>query len=113
VALNNDFIFCANRSDLSQEVRCLKIATIIFALLTTIPLWKGNIVNAEVFMVGPIILAFYILLSKKVAPKSLFSGALFSISTLFKVPAAFDVLTIIFMWIIAIKKLSQKLEVGN
>ncbi len=78
-----------------------KVATIIFAFLTTIPLLEGNIANAELFMIGPIIGAFLILLSpKKLNPKKIFSaGLLFSVATLFKVPAAFDVGAIVFLWI--------------
>src|SRR3990167_11385237 len=32
-----------------------KISTIIFGLLTTLPLLEGNTVNAELFMIGPVI----------------------------------------------------------
>ena len=86
-----------------------KIATIIFAVLTTIPLLEGNIANAELFMVGPIIAAFLILLTKKLNLKNIFSaGVLFSVATLFKVPAAFDLVAIIFLWIITAKNLKIK-----
>lgn len=82
-----------------------KISTIIFALLTTLPLLEGNIVNAELFMIGPIMLAFIILLSKKQTPKNLIlSGGLISIATLFKVPAAFDLGAIFFLWLLYLKK---------
>lgn len=81
-----------------------KISTIIFGVLTTIPLFEGNTVNAELFMIGPVILAFWILLSKKNNFKNLFiSGCLFSIAALFKIPAAFDILGIIVFWLIYIK----------
>ena len=77
-----------------------KVSTIVFALLTTLPLLEGNIANAELFMVGPTIGAFYILWTKKLNFKNLFvAGLLFSISTLFKVPAAFDVPVIILFWL--------------
>lgn len=78
-----------------------KIATAIFALATTIPLFEGNIANAEIFMIGPIIAAFLILFSKSETFKNIFwAGVLFSIATLFKVPAAFDVPAIVFFWLI-------------
>lgn len=78
-----------------------KISTLIFAVFTTIPLLEGNIVNAELFMIGPTILAFYFLLTRKLTPKILFaSGALFGIAALFKVPAAFDVPAIVVFWFI-------------
>src|SRR3972149_5741894 len=68
-----------------------KLATVIFAALTTIPLFEGQVANAEVFMIGPTLAAFLILFTKTLNTKNLFfSGVLFSIATLFKVPAAFD-----------------------
>jgi len=83
------------------------VSTVIFALATTLPLLEGNIANAEIFMIGPTMLAFYILLSKKLNFKNIFiSGLLFSVATLFKVPAAFDIPSIVFLWIIALKKAS-------
>ena len=82
------------------------VATSIFALLTTIPLLEGNIVNAELFMIGPTILAFYILLTKKLTSKNLLlSGFLLSISALFKIPAAFDIPAIVIYWLIIQNKL--------
>jgi 4-amino-4-deoxy-L-arabinose transferase-like glycosyltransferase len=84
-----------------KKKKLQKVATVIFALLTTIPFLEGNIANAEIFMIGPTIFAFYILWTKKLNFKNLFtSGLLFSVSTLFKVPAFFDVPTIIFFWLI-------------
>lgn len=78
-----------------------KIAVAAFALLTTIPTLEGNIGNAENFLIGPVIWGIYIVFSKKATPRNLlFSGFLFSIATLFKVPAAFDIFTIIFFWLI-------------
>lgn len=92
----------------SDKTKLHFIATVIFAFLTTIPLLEGNIANAELFMLGPTILAFIILLKYKLTPKNLFlSGVLFSISTLFKVPAAFDIPTIVFLWFIT-NKLNKK-----
>jgi hypothetical protein len=80
-----------------------KTATVTFAVLTTIPLLEGQIANAEVFMIGPTIAAFYILLTRKLIAKNLLlAGLLFSISTLFKVPAAFDIGTIVFLWVYTI-----------
>lgn len=85
------------------------LATSIFAVLTTIPLLEGHIANAENFMIGPIILGFYLLLSQKPNTKNLFiSGILFSIAALYKIPAAFDIPAIIFYWIIIQKKLDKQ-----
>lgn len=80
------------------------ISTVIFGILTTIPLFEGNIANAELFMICPVIFAFWVLLSKPASPKNSFvSGVLFSIAALFKIPAAFDILGIIVFWLIYTK----------
>lgn len=84
-----------------NNVKAQKISTIIFALLTTLPLLEGNTVNAELFMIGPSIIAFLWLLGDKLSYKKLFfSGFLFGIGTLFKVPAAFDLPVIVVFWVI-------------
>lgn len=82
-----------------------KVATIIFAILTTIPLLEGNTINAELFMIGPSILAFLVLLNNPPSRKAsggqvLLAGMLFGIATLFKIPAAFEIPAIIVFWII-------------
>lgn len=87
--------------------KIVKAAVFIFAVLTTIPILEGNIANAELFMIGPTIWAFFILLAKKLTARNLFfSGLLMSISTLFKTPAIFDIGAIAFLWL-AITKLRK------
>jgi len=87
-----------------KKTKLQKIATIIFSIFTTLPLLEGNIANAELFMIGPIIAALIILFSKKLTKKKLFwSGALFSIAALFKFPAAFDLPAIMFFWLVTTK----------
>ena len=77
------------------------VAAIIFGLLTTLPTLEGNIANSELFMIAPTLLAFMVLLTKKLNFKNIFwAGILFSFSTMFKVPAAFDVPAIVFFWLI-------------
>ncbi len=87
-----------------KEKRLHKVATVSFAILTTIPLLEGQIANAELFLIGPTVAAFIILFKEKASEKELFlAGILFSVATLFKVPAAFDILVIPFIWILAVK----------
>ena len=77
-------------------------ATIIFAVLTTLPFFEGNIANAENFMIVFSLAAFYILLFKKPTRKNIFiSGVLFSFASLYKVPAIFDFPAIIFYWLMS------------
>jgi hypothetical protein len=59
-----------------KNQKAQKVTTSIFALLTTLPLLEGNIANAEIFMVGPTILAFYLLLTKDLG-KTFFVGNTF------------------------------------
>ncbi|MCL4382849.1 hypothetical protein M1545_03605 [Patescibacteria group bacterium] len=84
------------------------IATIIFGILTTIPKFEGNIANAEIFMMGPILLAFLILFTKKANVKNLFfSGSLLGIAALFKIPAAFEFPVILVFWTLTLKSFSK------
>lgn len=96
------FIFYKLAKNLfAKNEKALKVSTLIFAILTTIPLLEGNTVNAELFMIGPSILAILILLKENLNFKNTFTaGLLFGISFLFKVPALFDVPVIIFYWLI-------------
>lgn len=85
----------------SKNIKAQKISVIIFALLTTLPLLEGNIVNAELFMIGFTILALLILLTHRSNPKKVFlAGVLFGLGTLFKIPAMFDVPVIIIFWLV-------------
>ena len=78
-----------------------KIATVIFALATTLPLFEGNLANAENFMMLPTLIAVFILLTKAKTFKNLFlAGFLFGLATLYKVPAAFELLLIPLFWLI-------------
>lgn len=98
----------------ADKPKLQKAAIIIFALLTTLPLLEGNIANAENFMIGLSIAGFLILLTKTLNFRNIFfAGVLFSLATLFKVPALFDTPVIVFYWLITsnlreIKKISLR-----
>lgn len=82
-----------------------KVSTIIFGILSTLPLLEGNIANAENFMMVPTLLAFMLVFSKKQNyKKTFFIGILFSLATLFKIVAAFDILGLVALWFIFTKK---------
>lgn len=92
-----------------KNVKLQNISTVIFGLFTTLPLLEGNTINAELFMITPIIFALWILLSKENNFKNVFiSGLLFSMASLFKIPAAFDILGIVAYWVIFTKLESYK-----
>lgn len=93
-----------------KSERAQMVATSIFSVLTTIPLLEGNIINSELFMIGPIILGFMMLFTLKPNAKNLLTaGGLFSIAALFKIPAAFDLPAIVVYWLITEKSLSRKI----
>lgn len=103
------FIFWKLTALFFKKEKTQMIATGIFATLTTIPLLEGNIINSELFMIGPTILGFLILLAFKNNTKNLLiSGLLFSIAALFKIPAAFDIPAIIAYWLISEKNLNKQ-----
>ncbi len=84
-----------------QKTRLHKISTLIFALLTTLPLLEGNIANAENFMIGLSLGAFLILFTQKLNFRNIFlAGVLFSLAALFKIPAVFELPVIILYWLI-------------
>lgn len=69
------------------------LTTLIFAILTTIPLLEGNIANGEIFMIGPAIFGAYLIWQNRQKWKAralLVAGFSFSLAFLFKVPIAFD-----------------------
>lgn len=74
-----------------------KISIFSFSLLSSLPLIEGNIANAEIFQILPILAAVYILARSKQPTKEEFflAGLLFSIAVLFKVPAVFDFLAVL------------------
>lgn len=73
-----------------------KITVITFSLFSSIPLIEGNIANAEIFQICPILGAVYLLTKSKRTPRKdyFFAGLLFSVATLFKIPAIFDLAAI-------------------
>jgi len=88
------------------------VAVTFFAILTTIPFIEGTIANAEIFMIGPTIAAFYILLGKRLTnTKAMFAGLLLSVTTLLKVPAAVDIGAIVFLWTVLVVR--KKLVLTN
>lgn len=98
----------------SKNQRAQKIATVIMAILTTIPLLEGNIVNAELFMIGPTILAFLLLFAEKLSIKKIFiAGLLFGIAALYKIPAAFEMPVIIAFWFFNVGRKNWKEFVKN
>lgn len=67
------------------------VSTGVFAFLTTWPSIEGNIANAELFMMMPVTMFFYLLLRAKGSVKQyLLAGLVAGVGLLFKVPVVFD-----------------------
>lgn len=81
------------------------LTTAIFVLFTSLPFWEGNIANAELFFVLPTILAFTIILKSQKNQQIFYGGVLLGLATLFKIPAAVEILIWPLVWIF--KKDSQ------
>ncbi|MDD3998692.1 MAG: hypothetical protein PHR98_01140 [Candidatus Shapirobacteria bacterium] len=81
-----------------------QVSTLLFLVLTSIPLFEGNIANAEVFMLLPTILAFLIFLNYQKSNLSfLFSGLLLGFAFTIKVPVAFEA-AFLGLWILVFQK---------
>ena len=79
--------------------RGIFLSTAFFAILTSLPMFEGNIGNAENFMILPVMAGFYLIIEHlepfKQKGRIIFfwwflSGILFSLAGLFKIPAIFD-----------------------
>lgn len=82
----------------------VKISVFVFALLTTIRLFEGNIANAENFILLPAIWGYLFILRAKRDLDYLFSGLIFSVAFLFKVPALFDFSAAVFFLLLFKRK---------
>ena len=73
------------------SLKASKIATFIFLILTSIPLFEGNIANAEVFMLLPTLIAVYLLTKIKPNLNSIvISGFLLGLAFTIKIPVAIE-----------------------
>jgi hypothetical protein len=94
-----------------------RLSTLTFLLLTSIPLIEGNMANAEVFMLLPTILAFYIFYKSSVSglpAKTLVSaGLLLGLAFTIKVPVAVEfVLLCLWLFIFSRQKIKKIIIFG-
>ncbi len=81
-----------------------QLSTLLFLIITSVPLFEGNIANAEVFMLLPTILAFLIFLNyKKSSLSFLFSGLLLGLAFTIKVPVAIE-FAFLCLWLLIFQK---------
>ena len=87
--------------------RLATFSTFFFLILSSIPLIEGNIANAEVFMLLPTILAFYIFLHSDSKKSLIFSGLLLGLAFTIKVPVAVE-FAFLCLWLFIFSK--QKIK---
>ncbi len=75
-----------------------KIALLTFTVLTSIPFLEGNIANAEIFFLLPIVTAFYLCLTSKKDSHLFWAGLALGIGGLFKIPALVEVAVFPIFW---------------
>ncbi|MFA6007243.1 MAG: glycosyltransferase family 39 protein [Candidatus Shapirobacteria bacterium] len=82
-----------------------RLSTLLFLLLTSIPLIEGNIANAEVFMLLPTILAVYLFLYplKSKILSLILSGLLLGFAFTIKVPVAVE-FAFLCLWLLIFQK---------
>ena len=91
-------------------LRLSRLATLFFLIITSLPLFEGNIANSEIFMLLPTIWAVYILYQHSLSPTSslptkalAISGLLLGFAFTLKVPVAIE-FAFLFIWIIIISR---------
>lgn len=104
------FLFYLLAKNLFEKSRrALELVVISFAILSPLPLFEGTIANAENFLIYTSTAGFLLLISKKQKKSAFFlAGFLFSLSTLFKVPAALDFgAALVVFFLLSKKKIRQ------
>jgi hypothetical protein len=95
----------------SKKQKAVITTTSLFAVLSSLPMFEGNIANAENFMLLPVLAGFYLILKflsrptdkVKLSWRWLTAGLLFSMAVLFKIPAIFDFLAALMICLLLIK----------
>lgn len=96
-----------------------RIATMVFAVLTTARLLEGNIANAENFILLPTMIGFYLIfsLSENKKPDRQYltyflSGLILSLGFLLKVPAVFD-FAALFLFLVVFRNKKKFISIGK
>ncbi len=87
------------------------LLTLIFVLLTSLPIFEGNVANGEIFMIMPITVGMFWLWSKKpkTARRKIFwAGVMFGIGFLWKIPVAMDIAAAGLIFFVTDKEISIK-----
>jgi len=94
--LFSTFLFCRLAEKFFPSKIAKIISCLVFVVFSSTPFIEGNITNSEILQILPTLLAISLLVAEKRSnQKFFFTGFLFGISLLLKVPAGFDFLAIL------------------
>jgi hypothetical protein len=88
------------------------ISSFLFLILTSIPLFEGNIANAEIFMLLPTLAGVYFFLYSKSRYKLLISGLLLGFAFTIKISVAVE-FVFLFLWYLFLTKTSLHSKINN
>lgn len=101
------FFFLSKK--LFKESRIHILTTFIFAVLFGLPMYEGNIANAENFMLFPILASAFFIINQK---RFLVAGLLLGLAFLFKIVAIFDFAAfLIFCFIVNFDSLKKEVKI--
>lgn len=82
----------------------ISIPLLVFGLLIALPTIEGNIVNAELLFLLPVVWAFFLAIKPTNLKNVLLAGIFFGLATLIKVPAIFEAAALGGFWLISRQK---------
>lgn len=109
------YFFYRLSQNLLIKEKAARIATIVFAILTTVRLLEGNIANAEMFILLPTVAGFSLFFSshKKLTCFSIVAwGLILGLGVLFKVPAVFD-FAVLLTFLVLFKEKDKIINLGK
>jgi len=84
-------------------IRLSRLATLLFLVITSVPLFEGNIANSEIFMLLPTITAILVIFQSTSLSSVIYSGLLLGFAFTLKVPVAVE-FGFLFVWVIIISR---------
>lgn len=83
-----------------KKMGVVSLTVIVFVLITNLPFLEGNIANAELFFLLPVLAAAYLLMAPQVSIMRIFwGGILIGIGGLFKAPALIEMIVWPLLWL--------------
>ncbi len=103
------YLFWKLSAEFFENKKPVVAATLVFAILTSVPFIEGNIANAELYFLAATVGATYLILKKKPA---FVAGMILGISGLFKIPALLEIMAWPVVWFFEGKWFRKSLTLG-